>query len=50
MVGQPFFSSMSFYLALQESQVYAKVNSHSTPLQIKAIADFLGMSTSIRKL
>jgi hypothetical protein len=45
MVGQPFFSSISLDLALQESQVSAKLNSHSTPLEIKGIAD-LWMSTS----
>jgi hypothetical protein len=39
MVGQPFFSSISYYLGLQESQEYAKFNSHSTPLQIKGIGD-----------
>jgi hypothetical protein len=49
MVGQPFFSSISLDLGLQESQVYAKLNSHSTPLQIKGIGDFR-MPTSIRKL
>jgi hypothetical protein len=46
MVGQPFFSSISSDYGLQESQVSAKFNSHSTPLQIKDIADLGGMSTS----